>query len=365
MKARDLIIHLQSTIPRYTNYFSDTLAITSLTFDAGVVTCTTDEKHGLVSGDSIYINGALTPLSISNITRDGNIATATTNSAHDLTDNYTTVVNIIGADQTEYNGIHNFIHQPNRYTFLFEVEGDPDTPATGEIFLLANIKYSSYNGLITVATIIDEYTFTYAIGTIPHGDAQGTITLQKANRISGAVSLDRIIESYTKHPIDKLWLFVVLGSVAASKDRFTNTDGVSTYLYGQDFRQLVIEPFSIFIAVPTSTQLSAMDARDLMEDIQPILLKSVLRFNSASPYDDKTRFGITYAGHSAIIAEYAYAYYIHEFKFENNYYITFADTLDTDDSVAFRDINFLFKNKFEQTIMQTNTNLDDEPIYND
>ena len=197
MKAADIVTQLKKIVPIYTNAFSDIIAVDSLSFATGIVTCITAAPHNLHNGDVIFINGALTPITITSLTRIDNIATAITASDHDYTDGYTQTVDIIGADQVEYNGEHTFIHQPNRRTFEFEVDGEPITPATGtDIYVLNNLA-GGYNGQ-HVITVIDDTTFTYPITSIPESPAQGTITVQANTRISGAVSIDRIIESYSK-----------------------------------------------------------------------------------------------------------------------------------------------------------------------
>jgi hypothetical protein len=359
MKAADIVTQLRNVIPRYTNLFSDTVAVTSLSYSAGIVTCVTTTPHGLITGDIVYINGALTPITITSLTQIDNVATAITASNHDFTDNYTTTVDIIGATQAAYNGTHTFIHQPNRRTFEFEVTGNPVTPATGtHIYTLCNYA-AGYNGS-HVITRIDDTTFTYPITSTPESPAQGTITIQCNARISGAVSIDRIIESYTKQTINKFWMWVVLGDVTTSKDRFTQSDATYSRVSGQDYRQRVIAPFSVYVAAPCSSELGAMSIRDEMDYVNQLIFKTILNYKFVSPYNDQTSFGCITTGHSPYV--YSYAYYVHEFKFEVIYDVIYEDTVDEDTSVAFRDLNFGFLNDFETNVMQTNTNLDDVPL---
>lgn len=69
-------------------------------------------------------------ISISSITRSGDLATVTTIENHNFGANQT--VQIVGADQTEYNG--NFVITiTGLTTFTFTVSGTPATPATGTI----------------------------------------------------------------------------------------------------------------------------------------------------------------------------------------------------------------------------------------
>jgi hypothetical protein len=359
MKAADIVTQLRAVIPRYTNLFSNTISVSSLSYSAGLVTCVTAMPHGLTTGDTCYIAGALTPITITTLTQVDNVATAITASNHDFTDGYTQTVDIAGADQLEYNGVHKFIHQANRRTFTFQISGNPVSPATGtHIYTLQPIKHV-YNGYQTV-TVIDPYVVTYPITSAPESPAQGTITLQSQIRISGAVSVERSVQAYTKQAQNQLWMFVALGNATASKDRFTQSDAVSTRLSGQDYRQRVVNPFSIYVYAPCSSDLSAMDTRDTMEDVLEFILHAIDLYKFTSPFSDQTDFGAIFTGHN--IYAYEMAYYVHEFKFEMTYDLTKEDTLDDDDSVAFRDLNFGFLNDYGVDTMQTNTNLDDVPL---
>lgn len=358
MKAAELVLQLQQTLPKYTDLFSDIVSVDSVTRTGSTVTVITTVPHGLSNGDIITINGALTPINIISIVQTNGIATATTSSPHDFTDNYTETVNIIGADQIEYNGIHPFIHQPNRYTFKFSITGNPISPATGTIYLLENLK-QGYNGS-HIITYVDDTTFTYQISSTPASPAQGNITISKNHRISDALSIERFLESYTPQENNKLWAVVCLGTSSASKDRFVLTDNTAINTPGADYRQRIIENISIYIVVPTKEEISGAIARDLMQDLAHIIFKSCLRFYTPSGFDDKTKYGLIFSGHGE--TEYKYAYYVHQFNFEYTYDITYNDTIDTDNSVAFRDIELNFLNKLSRVIAQTNINLDDEPV---
>jgi hypothetical protein len=359
MKAANLVQQLQSTLPLYTSLFSDIFSISSLTRSGTTVTAVTTMPHGLITGATIVISGALTPITITSLTQSAGVATALTSSAHDFTDNYTTTVNIFGANQPEYNGIHNFIHQENRKTFTYEITGNPVSPATGtNIYVLENLKHG-YNGA-HVITRIDDVTFTYQITSTPASPALGTIILSSANRISATVSVERAKESYTPQTFNKLWLFIVLGSSSASKDRFVLTDNTAVVTAGQDYRQRIIDNISLYVFANSENETSGAVVRDLMQDLLNPILKSVLRYHFPSGFNDQTNFGITFAGHD--IYEYNYPYYIHQYIFEDTFDITYPDTLNTDDSVAFRDIELNFLNKMNVVIADTNVDLDDVPL---
>ena len=78
---------------------------------------------------------------VSSITRSINVATVTTPSNHFLATGMT--VNISGADQSEYNGVHENITVTALNEFQFNVEDTPATPATGTITY--TVTYFSVN----------------------------------------------------------------------------------------------------------------------------------------------------------------------------------------------------------------------------
>lgn len=83
-------------------------------------------------------------ISVSGITRSGQTATATTASPHGLASNV--LVNISGADQSEYNGTGIKITVISDTQFTYQITGTPTTPATGTMlagFTSANVAVQS------------------------------------------------------------------------------------------------------------------------------------------------------------------------------------------------------------------------------
>jgi hypothetical protein len=91
-----------------------------LLFDTSTLAPTTDLGFVVASGD------ALTTA----IVRSGATATATTSTAHGLTTGQRVVIS--GARQPEYSGVFT-VAVVNSTTFSFQVEGTPESPATGTI----------------------------------------------------------------------------------------------------------------------------------------------------------------------------------------------------------------------------------------
>lgn len=360
MKAVDIILKLKEIVPKYTGLFSTNLSVSSLTFSGGYVTCTCVDPHGLLAGDEIFIKGALTPVTINSLTRVNNLVTATTNSNHDLTLGYQESVTVMGATPDDYNGTHPLIGVPNRRNFIYSIATTPITPATGSPKIVENIKHG-YNGLYKVFDVIDAHSFRYAITSTPESPAEGTITLRTGVCITGDIRMDRFLEAYTKQETDHLYAVVILGASTASKDRFTISDATNTSTVpATDTRLRVIDPFSIYIVVPTSSMITAMTSRDGMEDIFKILNKSILFQSFPVDTESQSNMGVTFVSHGA----YAYerAFYIHEFNYEFVYDLVREDGVDEDDSVAFRDIDLHFRNPANRDVMHTLVDLDDQPL---
>lgn len=359
MKAFDIVLQLRNELPKYTNLFGDMDSVLSLTRTGSLVTATTTNPHGLITGETVVISGALTPIQIVSLTQTNNIATAITLSPHDFTDNYTTEVLVEGAVSPLYNGLHKFVHQPNRRTFEYVVDGNPPSPDPGtEIYVLEHLK-QGYNGA-HVVTVIDETSFSYEIESSPGSPARGDIFFSSKFRISAAISINRVIESYTPQVFNQLWLFVILGPTASSKSRFIETDNTDVINPGVDYRQRLINTVYLYVVGNSENEISGAAIRDLMQDLLSPIFKSILRVHFPSGLSDRTNFGVVFVGHD--IQEYRYPYYIHQFTFENTYDVTNPDTVDTDNSVAFRNIKLNFLNKFDNIIAKADIDLDDTPI---
>ena len=334
MKAQDVINQLSAALPLFTSDFSTTLAVSSLVVSSNVATVTTAAAHSLTTNDIVVVKNAITPNPITSLTRVGTVATAVTANNHGLTKQTRgqQLVTISGANEADYNGSKDLIDilKGSSTSFTYKVANNPTTPATGspileEFFLNSDEDggFSSINGAHQII-VIGTTTFTYVTNIVPDVTAIGTIEVEKSMRISGAVSLERAVEGYTRQSLDELYGFVVLEDRTANKDRNINIDSSSSKSAGADSRQIVISPFTFYVIVPTSNQLSARAARDKMEDLMSPLFQSVVgvRFAAGLSFNDLAE--TTFLEHG--FQDYVNAYYIHRFSFETVFDITFNDT---------------------------------------
>jgi len=357
MKASDIITQLLRVLPSKTGLFSEEVSISSLSKAGTITTAVTAAAHGLTTGDYVYVAGANRKTPITSILRAGTVATVITTSDHDLTEGWITTVEITGAAESAYNGVKPLTNVNSRNKFTYTVTGAPTTPATGTPFLLEPWR-RGFNGWYSI-TVTDSTTFTYTSEDSYTATASGTMVLRKLPRISGALNIDRAIDSYTKFGQNKLWAFVVLGDVTASRDKNTLSDAVALHTTGSAFRQNIINDVSIFIFYPMKDTISGRAERDSITDIATYLYKSVLGKSYSSYFTDDPTATLNFLSHKVLM--WTTGYYIHQFKFEAVSELTGNDIIDPNYTRAFRDLELAFNNvDYGIEIVNTNINLDED-----
>lgn len=340
MKAEDIVQQLALRLPMFSDKFTTNVSITSLTRVGSVVTADTSAAHGLVVGSQTNIVGSESPIAVTSLTRSGTIGTMVTTTDHDITKFPSGVQNVevSGAIEVEFNGAFILLSVPNRRTLTFTMVDAGPTTATGTPLLLNGTSYlQGYNGLVSVASIPTATQFTYNITTSPPlTTATGTIVSRSLPRISASVSIDKALASYTKQTAGAVWAFVILGDIIASKNRAIDSDAVDNLQRGNDYRQQLIQPFTIFTLVSAVNSIAARDARDLAEDLFRPICQSVL----FSKFDSGLYVG---AQNPVVFSDHGFAFYDstkygHSYAFQTVSDITFDDTVGYDDDVAFRDI---------------------------
>lgn len=370
MRIQDIVNQLKAVLPRYTNYFTDQFTITSLTSSGTIATAETSAPHGLSNGSLVTIVGALVPNPITSLTSAGSIASGTTEFKHDMTQDaanglkgYPQYLEVIGATPSEYNGSHKLLTVPNRFNFTYQLDGSLASPASGSIFLLENLVYG-YNG-VHLVTVTSPTTFTFNLPIELRSPASGTIIAHANYRISGAATLDRASEAYTKQPTGKYWVYVVLGDMTANKDRqadhdFTYTPGATDFYF-----QLVGQTVSINVFVPATNDIAAREERDLSDSLVAPFCKSLLRLRLPAEFTYASYSGLTFQGSAfgsySNTGNFGAAVYVHQYIFENVVNLAYEDTLDPSYGSAFRDIEFSQESEFNTTVVaEGKVNLDND-----
>jgi hypothetical protein len=333
MKSSDIIQQLLSVLPSQTALFSDEVSISTLSKVGTTVTAVTSAAHGLATGDYVYVNGAQRLTAITSITRVGT-----------------------GATQSDYNGTKTLLNVTSRTKFDFTVTGSPTTPATGTIYLKEPWR-RGFNGWYQV-TVTDSTTFTYTSLDTFTATATGTMVIRKLPRISGALNLERAVDSYTKFGQNKLWAFVVLGPVKATRDRFALGDSIASHMTGSTFRQSLINEVEVYVFTPTKTTISGRVERDVISDVARYLYKSLVGITYPTYFVDEPSTTLNFLEHKFL--SWNNGFYIHQFRFEGTEELTKNDVVEPTYTRAFRDLQINLNNKdFGNTIMTTLVNMDE------
>jgi hypothetical protein len=308
-----------------------TIKISSLTKSGNTITATTEEDHGFVvnSKFKIKIWGAKEAI----YNQDSIIVDSTPTS--------TSFTYTVQGETTSPATASPQIYCQAIYTsnvFFFEVENTPITPATGTIYQLLLLN-GGYNGFKSV-TKIDDNSFSYTLSISPLASpAQGTITGGYASRIDGAITLQRAQSIYTAQESDDYWLFAVPNSSFTSKNRRELSDANYTQMQAQNFEQMLINSFSLYMFIPTKDSLASIDHYDDAQDELVNLLKSIVGVFIDSPlYESNTSKYSSISLLGEQIALYEKSYYVHQFNFQNTGYVQTEDIVDENDSFAFRQV---------------------------
>ncbi len=359
MKAEAIVQQLALLLPAVTDKFTDNFSVSSLVRSSTTVTATTTVAHGRAVGQQANITGAQTPLTISSLTRLGVVGTLVTDNRHDLTEGVSLTVEISGAVEAEFNGTFTILIVPNRKTVTFTMADSGATTATGTPLLLNGASaLQTYNGLQQITAVPTTTTFEYEItDTTLFSPAAGTIEARTQPRISAHADAELLIKAYTTKPQDKLWAFVVLGDSVASKSRKINSDAVDNLQLGNEYRQQIIDPFSVYVFFPTSAEIGARESRDNAQDIYRPLCQSLLFSKIDSDLAVGAQNPIIFTDHGFFA--YNQAFYVHVYNFQTVADLTFDDTVGHSLDVAFRDIEMTLGVDVGTGVMTADINLDD------
>ena len=375
MKAQDIVDRLAADLPLYTDGFTNSVAITSITVVGTTATATTASVHGLIEGQSVGVIGAEAPVQIdtASFLRTGSQAVFETLQDHDLTLSERDkaaggkTITISGATEAEFNGSFQLISVLNRRKVIIAVTDAGPTTITGSP-LVENANGGIFNGLYA-ATNVTTTTFDYTLAvayTLPAvvDNAKAQISI----RILSVLDIDQYLQDvYTKQAIGADQLVVQLGDVSQSKKRNEQTDADDSTSGEYSYNPVLIQPFALYIIQNVTDMLAASPARDKIEtEYLPAIFKSVLRakFDTGFTY---SQFRSTFTGHGV----YGFAdengknkaVYIHEITFQQLATLDkIADTVGPDNSVALRDISFTLTTDLGTGELLADVDLDQEPL---
>lgn len=338
MRGADVVARLALTLPQLTGLFTRNAGVLSLSRSGTTVSAQCAADHGLRPGDAVAIAGAVVPIPASSLTRVGPVGTLVTSTDHDLTRAVAPTITLDGAAEAEFVGTFPVIQVKNRRTITFEMADAGPTTATGSPVLEGGESaLRDYNSTYRVlqAPTSSLFTFEHSVAGLPN--PTGSIEARARPRISAAASFERAERAYTEKVADELWLFVVLGDVEASKSRRIESDATENQPRNVEFRQQLVQPFSVFLFVPSSESVGGRAQRDAAEDLFRPICRSLLFSALDSGLYVGEQGTVQFTRHGT--TGYDGSLYVHEYAFEQVVDLTFEDTVGHDLDVAFRDLS--------------------------
>jgi len=248
-------------------------------------------------------------------------------------------------------------------TTYFDDVDTHKTVATGSPVLRdAESALRTYNTTHKVDSVVDEVTFKFAHSVVGLPDPDGTLLIRTKPRISSGINIDRIKQLYTEHGVDTYWAFVVIDDVNASQSRLIASDALDNQQRNVNYRQQIIESFTVYVIIPVSDEIAAVESRDIASDLLRPFLRSLLFSQfSTGLYADKLN-RVQFTGHG--VRDYDTSVYIHAYSFQQVAEIYEEDTVGPDLDVAMRDIDFKMFLDFGTQIefLRGTPDLDDTPL---
>ena len=376
MKAQDIVDKLSASLPLYTDGFSNSVGVISITVAGTTATVITDAAHGLVENQNVAILAADAPVQIDTGTflRTGSTAVFETLQDHDLTLSERDkaaggkTITLSGATEAEFNGTFVLVQVTNRRKLLIAVADAGSTTISGAP-IVEDANGGVFNGLFP-ATNVAATTFDYELPVAYPLDAVvDNASVQVSIRILSVLDIEQYLqEVYTNKGLDEDVLVVQLGDVTQSKKRNEESDAASSTTGEYSYTPVLIQPFAVYVIMNVTDDLTAAQARDKVEDEYiPAVFHSILRaqFDTGFTY---SQYRATFTGHGV----FAYAdatgknkaIYAHEITFEQLAQLTRIDTVGPDDNVAMRDIDYTLTVDLgtEVDTLDAAIDLDEEPL---
>lgn len=374
MKAQDIVNQLSAIIPLYTDGFSNSVGITSISVVGTTAIVTTDSPHGLIENQNVALIGINAPVQIdaASFIRTGSSATFETLQDHDITLSERDIasggkiIDISGANEAEFNGSFQLIKVVNRRKLIINVVDSGPSIISGSP-IVENANGNIFNGLVpavnvTTSTFDYELPVAYPIDPVVTGAA-----VQISIRILSVLDIQQYLQDcYTKKGLDEDVLVVQLGDVSQSKKRDEPTDASSSTTGEYAFTPMLIQPFAIYIVMNVTDDLTGSQARDKVEEEYiPAIFKSVLRAKFATGFN-YTQYRATFTGHGvfafADVNGKNKAIYAHEVTFEQLAQLCKNDMVGPDTNVAMRDVTYNLTTDLGTGELDATIDLDEVPL---
>lgn len=347
MKLSDLVKQAQKKLPLYTNYFSNNVAVSSLTSSGTTCTLTTSTPHGLIVGQEFIVEGAKVQNNITSLTQYRGLGKIVTQYPHQVTKNTplragdSTHITIQGANESAYNGTFLIMDIPSANVIEFSINNSAPATATGTPYLKEDC-YANYNGRQIVDTVISNTSLTFKLPQTPNANtAIGDISIKAGIRVSGEYSIEHAIEAYEANADGQLWGFCVLNGANISKSRVNHTDALATVLKGSDLRIDLIQDFDFFVIIPTTSDYCWVDFVDLANELRIPILKTFHRAKLESGLTDEDSY-LAFVGDQPVDTT-TKAFMVYDYKFQSTINISNEDGVIPEFEPAIRKLNMYNK----------------------
>lgn len=356
----DIVRHLKTYLPRFTDKFTEKLNITSAAIGAGNILSITAAAHGKSAGQYVVIGAGTVRNPIIDSIQTYPIAIFTTEYDHDLTkpsllndDYYLTIGGFGGV----WDGQHQIIEIKNRYNFQINMPSS-SIVLSGTEYLSESIPIGAYQ----IATTPTLNTFTIDLSSsraLPVGIVDN-ISIVSNYRIAAAADINRARDVYSKQDTGKAYLFVIMTDTDVSKDRNFLNDSIAELTRKDMLLLRLLQSFSVSVFIPTVNDISGAAAQNLAYDeIFKALLFSLYGYSINGGMYKSVCIP---AGMGP--GEYNSSFYTHVYDWQLPFIINFEDAIPHESDRAFRNLDYNHLIGGDNTIDVTisTIDLDEEPI---
>lgn len=369
---KELIAHVKSVLPLFTDKFTRNKPVTTVTRLRGdiQVTCV---GHGLSVGQQFLLAGVKTQVEITNLTSDGTFVTATTTEDHHLVEKWFVEIESPEADFAGEKQVYDII-DGNTFRYLLGDISPTPPDNTGSLLTFDNLDF---NGVHEVKSVIDTDNITYETLQTNLNNGSGsnmrlviedTINVTNNVRIYGGVSLDRIVQAYEENTggdgPDRLCGFIIYEGGEVDDDRRIDSNAKNEATDFQASKYRMINNFSFYIFIPNKLDKSGIDSINLAFDLIQPINKTLVKYKPESMFETfRTTEQQVLTPTVFELIDYNLRYTIYRYGFQNINLLTncnplsftgtfmgnYGDMYNPIDTVPFKQMNWTFLTETDET----------------
>lgn len=342
-KLEDVIKQVQSELPKYDNSFNDINNIDDIVNNSGEITIDlVDENYqdSIVNIDNVYAKLDVIGVTAGSVANTYDIQTEIdhdqTLSEQEKLFGQTKYVQLLGVINDEVE----LVDVP--YNDIVTIKSTVP-PTGGSLSLLEDRGYSGRKNV----TWDDSQTLRYDVEySIEPYSLNGTV--QSNIRVDGISDEGQLVDYLENNAVSmsKNSMYIILRECNASKSRFTYSDAFNRKEYKDDLQVEIVQPFSLFAIIPTQDKITPREAINYIYKLRTYLVKSLHGALFDSGFLSEDKFLCTYQGDDG--EAYNKSYYVHRFDFETVFNIENEDSIEIENTRAFREFDIGFKLSYDE-----------------